>query len=148
MAAITIPKQLKRDELPAGDCLCNYCTAKCCRYFALGLDEPTELSDWEYIRWFLLHDHASTFMEEGGWYLLVQTPCAHLQADNRCGIYDTRPIICREYSTDNCEYDDQYLYERYLETAEQVADYMEVVLPADKKKGIRSRKPQLLPVIG
>jgi Fe-S-cluster containining protein len=71
-----------------------------------------------------------------------------LLPDNRCGIYHTRPEICREYSTDNCEYDDTWIYERYLETAEQVAEYAEAVLPPANKKNIRSPKPPLLPVIG
>jgi len=146
--AISIPRKIRKEELPPGECLCDYCTAKCCRYFALGLDDPTEKQDWEYIRWFLLHDAASTFMEEGSWYLLVQTTCEHLLGDHRCGIYETRPMICREYSTDNCEYEDDYLYERYLETAEQVAEYMEVVLPREKSVGLRSARPKLLPVIG
>ena len=37
--------------------------------------------------------------------------CQHLQADNRCGNYEDRPHICREYSTDACEYDDPGLHE-------------------------------------
>jgi Fe-S-cluster containining protein len=143
-----IPKKIRRIDVPAGDSLCDHCTAKCCKYFALGLDAPTEQRDWDFIRWFLLHDAASVFMEEGDWYLLVQTPCEHLQADNRCGIYFTRPNICREYSTDNCEYEDEYLYEQFLETADQVAEFMEVVLPRKKGESIRSPKPALLPVIG
>ena len=148
MSAIAIPKKIRREDLPPGECLCSYCTAKCCRYFALGLDKPEDHGDWEFIRWFLLHDAASVFMEDGTWYLLVQTRCQHLLADNRCGIYETRPTICREYSTENCEYEDEYLYERYLETGDQVAEYMEVVLPQKRRESIRSAKPKLLPVIG
>ena len=53
-----------RDEVPAGDCLCDYCTAKCCRYFALPIDEPTEPKDFDFIRWYLLHDRATVFVED------------------------------------------------------------------------------------
>ncbi len=60
------------------------------------------------------------FTEDGQWYLLVHTKCKHLQDDNRCGIYDTRPQICRDYTTDACEYDDDWTYERYFETPEQI----------------------------
>lgn len=148
MASIHVPRKIKREELPPGESLCDYCTAKCCRYFALGIDQPEDQRDWEYVRWFLLHEASSTFMEEGTWYLLVQTVCQHLLPDNRCGIYHTRPLICREYSTDNCEYDDDYLYERYLETAAQVAEYMEVVLPRKKGESVRSPRPELLPLVG
>ncbi len=97
--AFSQPKKLRREEIPAGSVLCDHCTAKCCRYFALPIDEPNELEDFEYIRWFLLHDSAAVFTEDGTWYLLVHTKCKHLQDDNRCGIYTTRPQVCREYST-------------------------------------------------
>ena len=139
--------KIRREDLAAGDVLCNHCEAKCCRYFALPIDDPTTLQDWEFVRWYLLHGGATVFKEEANWYLLVHTECKHLQADNRCGIYENRPLICREYTTENCEYDDDWLYDQYLETAEQVADYAEVVLPRKKGQSIRSPKPALLPVL-
>jgi Fe-S-cluster containining protein len=137
-----------RNQLPAGTVLCDHCTAKCCRYFALPIDTPTERKDYEYIRWYLLHDRASVFTDDDVWYLLVHTTCKHLLPDNRCGIYDTRPPICREYSTDNCEYEDNWTYERYFETPEQVAEFADAVLPRDKKQSLRSPKPPLLPILG
>jgi Fe-S-cluster containining protein len=139
--------RIKREQLPPGKSLCEYCTAKCCHYFALPIDTPESFEDYEYIRWFLLHDRASVFKDEGDWYLLVHTVCEHLQPNYMCGIYETRPQICREYSTDNCEYDDDWTYDFYLETADQVAEYTEAVLPRPKGRSIRSRKPALLPVL-
>ena len=139
-------EKIRREQLPEGRVLCEFCTAKCCRYFALPIETPTEFTDFEYIRWYLLHERASVFKEDGDWYLLVHTTCEHLQSDNRCGIYETRPQICREYTTDNCEYEDDWTYDFYLETAEQVAEYTEAVLQK-KGKNIRSPKPPLLPVI-
>jgi Fe-S-cluster containining protein len=135
-----------RAEVPAGANLCEYCTAKCCRYFALPIETPEEFADFEYIRWYLLHDRATVFKEDDNWYLLVHTVCKHLGDDNRCGIYETRPKICRDYTTKKCEYEDDWTYDFYLETASQVAEYTEAVL---QKKGqsIRSRKPALLPVL-
>jgi Fe-S-cluster containining protein len=141
------PLKPSREELKSGEVLCQYCTAKCCRYFALPIETPTELKDFEYIRWYLLHDRASVFTEDDTWYLLVHTVCKHLQPDNRCGIYETRPPICREYSTKNCEYEDHWTYERYFETPEQVHEYAEAVLPRRKGANIRSPKPPLLPVL-
>lgn len=137
-----------RDEVPPTTVLCEHCTAKCCRYFALPIDEPTTREDWEFVRWYLLHGQATVFKEDGNWYLLVHTVCKHLQDDHRCGIYHTRPIICREYSTDNCEYEDDWLYDQYLETAEQVAEYAEAVLPRKRGVSIRSPRPALLPILG
>jgi Fe-S-cluster containining protein len=139
--------KLRRAELPPGDVLCNHCTAKCCRYFALPIEQPAKAADWEFIRWYLLHNGATLFKEDGDWYLLVHTPCKHLQSDNRCGIYHTRPQICREYTTDDCEYEDDWLYEQYLETAEQAVEYAEALLPRQRGQSIRSPKPPLLPVL-
>ena len=102
---------IRREDLPDGEVLCEYCTAKCCRYFALPIETPETFEDYEYIRWYVLHEHATIFKEEDDWYLLVHTPCQHLQPDNRCGIYDIRPKICRDYTTDNCEYDDDWTYD-------------------------------------
>lgn len=99
------------------------------------------------MRWFLLHDKASVFVEDDSWYLLVHTVCKHLQPDNRCGIYETRPAICRDYSTDNCEYDEDSTYEMYFETAEQVAEYMEATVMQDDLSQIRSPEPPLLQVV-
>jgi uncharacterized protein len=150
MSTVTLPAapriKPRREEVPSGTVLCEHCTAKCCRYFALPIDEPTELADFEYIRWFLLHEHATVFVEEETWYLLVHTVCKHLQSDNRCGIYATRPQVCRDYSTVNCEYEDDWVYDKYFETSEQVAEYIEAVL-GPSKGNIRSAKPPLLPIV-
>jgi uncharacterized protein len=139
-------EKIRRKELPKGKVLCEYCTAKCCRYFALPIETPETFEDYEFIRWFLLHDRATVFKEDDDWYLLVHTECEHLQPDNRCGIYETRPQICRDYTTKDCEYEDDWTYDFYLETADQVAEYTEAVIPK-KKRSIRSPRPPLLPVI-
>ena len=142
-----MPAHPMREELKPGEYLCDYCTAKCCKYFALPIDEPTNRKDFEYMRWFLLHDKATVFTEDETWYLLVHTECKHLGTDNMCGIYDTRPQICREYTTDDCEYEDSWVYERYLETAEQVGEYAEAILPRRPGQSLRSPRPALLPVL-
>ncbi len=146
MMAMKKKEKPPRDQLKPGEVLCAYCEGKCCRYFALPIDSPTSRKDFEYIRWYLLHERATIFTEDEDWYLLVHTKCKHLLEDNRCGAYDTRPRICRDYSTDNCEYEDEWCYERYFETAEQVHEYTEAVL---QKPGqdIRSPQPADLPII-
>ncbi len=166
MATATKRKQIirrrtkpSRDELPSDANLCEYCTAKCCRYFALPLEAPTTREEFESLRWFLLHDHATAFTEDGEWYVCVHTVCKHLESDNRCGIYETRPLICREYTTDNCEYEDEWVYDQYFETPEQVVEYMEAMLgpggdelgdgrkKKNRRRSIRSPKPALLPIL-
>ena len=137
-----------REGLKQGEVLCDHCPAKCCRYFALPIETPTTRKDFEFIRWYLLHDRAAIFTEDEDWYLLVHTPCKHLQPGNRCNNYKTRPLICRDYSMDACEYEDDWTYERYFETPEQIEQYAEAVLAKRRGDSIRSRKPPLLPVVG
>ena len=146
MSSLTTPRLL-RENLPKGECLCDYCNAKCCRYFALPIDTPDCSKDFDYMRWFLLHGQASVFVEDDSWYLLVHTVCKHLQADNRCGIYLTRPEICREYSTDNCEYDEDSTYDKYFETPEQVAEYVEATYGQADFGCVRSPEPAILPIL-
>ena len=131
-----------REDLEPGEVLCSYCPAKCCRYFALPIDTPSGRKDFEYIRWYLLHDRATVFTEDDCWYLLVHTECRHLGDDNLCTDYETRPQICRDYKMHNCEYEDEWVYEHYFETSEQVAEYADAVLPPRKGRGHRSPKPR------
>lgn len=133
--------RIRREDLGPDENLCEYCTAKCCRYFALSIDTPRTATDFDYLRWYLLHDRASLFVEGETWYLLVHTVCKHLQEDNRCGIYETRPQICREYTTDGCEFDDSYTYETYFETPEQVEEYANARF--SKPETFRSPPPKL-----
>ncbi len=76
---------------------CKLCWAPCCRYFALEIDRPVTPRDHDEIRWYLLHHDVVVWVQEGDWYLEVRNACRHLQPDNSCGIYETRPQICRDY---------------------------------------------------
>ena len=138
------PRQIPRDQVPAGQSLCEYCTAKCCHYFTLPIERPRTRRDFEYLRWCLMHERASLFVEDQGWYMLVHTVCKHLQSDHRCGTYETRPIICREYTTDECEYEDDYTYDMYFETPEQLNEFAEARFCATPgADGFRTRQPGL-----
>jgi uncharacterized protein len=132
----------RREDLSAGESLCDHCTAKCCRYFALPLDTPEARKDFDALRWFLLHQRTSIFVDDATWYLLVHTECRHLQPDQRCGIYETRPQICRDYSTKKCEYEDEWTYDQYFETPEQLEEYVEARYPR-RGKQLRTPKPGL-----
>lgn len=126
--------KVRRADLKPGEVLCQYCTAKCCRYFALPIDTPKTIEDYQHLRWYMMHGRVSLFVENGTWYLMVFGDCKHLQPDHRCGIYEERPTICREYTTDNCEYDDDACYDQLFETPEQLWEYAEAVLPQKKRK--------------
>ena len=105
--------------------LCEHCTAACCRYIALPIDKPETRADFDDVRWYLLHEHVSVFVEDGDWYIAFNTPCRHLQPDNRCGIYETRPRVCRAYSTDNCDYHSgDYGWEEHFSAPEHLDEYL------------------------
>ncbi len=147
-ATLTVSRDSKRkqrpsrEELRPGEILCSRCPAKCCRYFALPIDTPETWKDFEYIRWYLLHERATVFTEDDCWYLLVHTPCKHLREDNLCGDYQRRPQICRDYKTKDCEYEDEWVYDHYWETPEQVEEYAEAVLGPRPGHGLRTPEPK------
>ena len=138
--------KFKREDLKPGEVLCSYCTAKCCRYFALPIDAPTAWEDFDHMRWYLMHGRVSIFVDGETWFLMVHNDCQHLLADHRCGVYEDRPGICRRYSTTNCEYEDDACYDKLFETPEQIWEYAEAVLPPRKKR--KSANPlRQLPVL-
>ena len=106
--------------------LCESCAALCCRYVALPIDNPEDVRDYDNIRWYLMHENMVVFVEEEQWYLGVFSKCKHLQPDNRCGVYLTRPRICRKYDTDNCDYHGgDYNYSDLFTSADQLREYAE-----------------------
>jgi Fe-S-cluster containining protein len=121
--------KVRRADLKPGEVLCTYCTARCCRYFALPIETPTTWGDFDHMRWYIMHGRTAIFVDGGTWFLLVFGDCQNLLEDNRCGIYHTRPEICGAYSTDNCEYDNDGCYDKFFESPDQIWEYAEAVLP-------------------
>ena len=120
-----------------GSVLCEHCTGVCCRYIALPIEKPTTRRDFDDMRWYVMHQGISVFMEDGAWYVQIASKCTNLQPDNRCMIYETRPAICREYKDQDCDYEGgDYHYECILKTPEQVEEY------AAKKLGKKRAFPK------
>jgi Fe-S-cluster containining protein len=134
-------------------CLCDSCAALCCRYISLPIDNPTTRKDYDDIRWYLIHQNIIVYIEKKQWYVGVLNKCKHLQEDNRCGIYETRPNICRKYTTDNCDYHGgEYDFEQLFTSAEHLMSYAEEALAkarakkrtrrsAGKPRALKLRKP-------
>ena len=143
---------IRRKDLKPGEVLCDYCTARCCRYFAFPIEKPKSEQDFDHLRWYMLHGRVAIFVEDETWYLMVYADCKHIQPDHRCGIYETRPQICRSYSTDNCEYDDDSVYDKFFETPEQLWEYAQAVLRLKKGRKFSPAPPDpnevSLPVVG
>lgn len=125
------PPKVRRSDLKEGEYACMYCTATCCRYFAFPIDEPEDREDFDHLRWKMLHGRVAVFVEDGTWYLMIYADCIHLQEDHRCGIYETRPQICRDYSHEECEFEGDGIYDQYFETPEQMWEFALSVLPPE-----------------
>ncbi|MCB9851067.1 MAG: YkgJ family cysteine cluster protein [Phycisphaerales bacterium] len=123
-----------------GSVLCEHCTGVCCRYIALPIEKPTERRDFDDIRWYVMHQGISVFVEEGDWYIQFATPCKNLLPDNRCGVYETRPEICREYEADECDYaGGDYHYEMQFFTPEAIEKY---AIERLGKRGVFTHPPK------
>jgi len=114
--------------------LCEHCTAMCCRYIALPIDEPEDRDEFDDIRWYLLHENISIFVEDGDWYIYIAADCRHLLPDHRCGLYETRPNICRQYSAENCDYHSgEYGWEQHFTCPEHLDEFVREYFANNKK---------------
>jgi Fe-S-cluster containining protein len=76
---------------------CGACESRCCRHIATQLDTPKTKTDYDHIRWFLMHTGVRVGQDlEGAWLLEFPTLCRHLK-NNRCSAYSRRPRICSDY---------------------------------------------------
>ena len=88
------------------DIKCDYCTnSTCCTYITQEIDTPRSKHDFDHLLWQVSHENIHVYKDDDGWYLIVDNKCLHLLPGGRCGIYDTRPAVCREHSNDFCEFD-------------------------------------------
>lgn len=99
-------KKIKLKDLSQPAQKCDRCTgSKCCQYVTQCIDKPSTMRDFDLLLWQVSHKNIHVFKDDDGWFLLILNECTHLQKDGRCGIYDVRPLICRDHSNDYCEYD-------------------------------------------
>lgn len=100
-----IPIKLADTKITA-DNKCSFCKGSvCCTYITQQIDTPRGMEDFDTLLWQVAHFQTQAYKDEDGWFLLVNNRCTHLQTGGRCGIYETRPMICREHSNEDCEFD-------------------------------------------
>ena len=116
-------------RITADECLCDHCPAKCCHYLASPIDTPETQQDFDYIRWYLLHNNATVFVESGRLEPAVYSTCRFLRPTTAAE--STRPgrRFAATIRPTIANTQDDWVYEKYFETPEQVKEYMEVVLP-------------------
>lgn len=94
------PKELDSSNKCAS---CN--GSKCCQYSTVSIETPRSIREFDNLLWHVSHHHTHAFKDVDGWYLLFYAQCQHLLSNGFCGIYQTRPFVCREHTNDECEYD-------------------------------------------
>ena len=105
---------------------CALCTGLCCRYFAITIRTPRNYEDYDELWWAMMHQPVEVYAEDVGtpeeaWTMRVPMKCEHLTEENRCGFYEKRPNVCREYGVDECEMSDaeDEPVDFWFETAEE-----------------------------
>jgi len=87
----------------ASDHPCFEC-AKCCTYVAVEIDTPTTNAEYDQIVWYLYHERVEVFVDwEDAWHVLFRTRCEQLTSAGMCGVYATRPAICKDFDWRACE---------------------------------------------
>ena len=105
---------------------CTRCTQTiCCSYVTQQISTPRSKSDFDYLLWQVSHDGIEIYKGEDGWFLLIPGRCSHILPNGQCGIYETRPQICRDYENDYCEFDEPASknFDLYFTTYHQLLAY-------------------------
>ncbi len=105
---------------------CSFCEgAKCCNYVTQAIDTPRSIQEFDTLLWQLTHPNVQAYKDEDGWFLIFFTTCKFLEKDGRCGIYETRPQMCRDYSNDYCEFDSpaEEGFELFFDSYESLLKY-------------------------
>lgn len=79
--------------------LCLTC-GNCCKQMLVHFPAPRDFSRWGSVfRWMEARGvkRAPQYDTPYAFGGVIDMPCPHLQPDNRCGIYETRPTVCREF---------------------------------------------------
>ena len=122
-----MPENKKLTEFPmTAETKCSFCAGtKCCIYVTQEMETPRSMSDFDHMLWQLAHQDMQVYKDEDGWFLIAMNKCQFLKAGGGCGIYETRPQICRDYSNDFCEYDEpaEIHFEYYFKTYQELDEY-------------------------
>ena len=129
---LKIPVEADRDPV-TGLLPCLACT-QCCHYVAIEIDTPETRVDFDQIRWYLYHPGIEIYIDhDDKWNVLFHSRCVQLQPDGKCGVYDHRPHICRDYSERTCEPNTNEPAEKVLlKNADDLAEWMRLTRTNDR----------------
>lgn len=78
----------------------------CCSSINQKVPAPKSIYDFDHLLWQVSHENINIFKDADGWFLHIHSVCQHLGDRGVCQIYEERPMVCREYDNDYCEFDE------------------------------------------
>lgn len=136
LPVLNSPMKKEKDH-PCYNCI------QCCSYVATEIDEPTTNSDYDCILWYLYHPGVSIFLDfDNDWYIQFDSKCENLTENGLCGIYETRPDICRDYDWKDCEvrFPEEPLHKANFEKADEFLVWLEKKRPKRYKKFMKYKE--------
>jgi len=74
----------------------------------VGINTPTTARYATDILWYLYHEKVYVYVDGGGeWSVHFEARCKNLGDDLLCGVYESRPHICRAFDNETCEVNDR-----------------------------------------
>jgi Fe-S-cluster containining protein len=123
---VVLPVLEKESDHPCFEC------ARCCTYIAIEIDTPTTPREYDYLEWYLRHQAVGVFVDwDDKWFVKFDARCKNLTPQGLCGVYETRPDICRDFDWRECEVHvkDDPADKLLFETAEQFLDWLRAKRP-------------------
>ena len=135
---LVFPQFENEDKMTVSEICCK-CTG-CCRYVSVDLKKPRSKDQIDLYVWYLLHRNVQIYIDnDKGWNLLFITPCTKLQGDGKCGIYPTRPKLCKDYSASSCSRTGKDHTHLFM-TPDALLNYLEEEKNKKSKKKVSSTK--------
>jgi hypothetical protein len=95
----------------------------------VGINAPHSVRYATDVLWYLYHENVSVHCDaEGEWVVTFETRCKHLRDDLLCGVYEQRPVVCREFDNTGCEVNAPGGGQTFTEPA-QFLDWLRVQRP-------------------
>lgn len=92
---------IEKDYDPSDSNPCLGCS-NCCEYVIVHIHTPKTVQDFSDVYWYVIHKDVWVFVDhDGDWNVQFNTPCDKLK-NRRCGVYERRPTVCRDYSPSDC----------------------------------------------
>ena len=113
------------------------CKGLCCTGLSIPVDKPKNKKEVDELRFYIVHKNIKIYIRSNRWYVLVDEKCENLGRNNLCKEYETRPMICRDHSHDECEYWGDF-FDTLFNTDAELLDYLEK--KKIKKKSLAKKK--------